>query len=332
MPRYVLHIGPQKTGTTYLQSAFAEFNLQLKVRGIEYPHYWGGAGGQYPLVERIRSRVDDKLHTEFADLNASDAEIVLLSSENFGTLDDDALRALRDLMNGAPIIVVFYCRRVSEVVRSAWQEVIKHGECMAFPDYVARYVLNPTISPIVNSCLMIDRFAAIFGSESIRLVSYNHVMESGSDLFTHFCELFLGWPEAPLPGRRIVNQSLGMQDTEILRVLNSVEWRRPAGQRTKLYSRYMAAQTTLQLELVRDMIRRSVTALEIQEGGIALRSIHDDILARYGTCLQPPCPGGRLFVTQDVMVPYSSSHYLMQPGVIRMLRLAHAKLVAMDDP
>jgi hypothetical protein len=179
---------------------------------------------------------------------------------------------------------------------------------------------------------MIDRFAAIFGAENIRLVSYNHVMDGRIDLFTHFCELFLDWPDAPLPGQRIVNQSLGMQDTEILRVLNSVEWRRPAGQRTKLYNRYVAAKTTLQLEPVQDMIRKSVTALEIQEDGLALRSIHDDILARYGSSLQPPCPGGRLFVTQDVMVPYFNSHYLTEPGVIRTLRLAHVKLAAMDEP
>jgi hypothetical protein len=150
MPRYVLHVGPQKTGTTYLQSAFAEFRFQLKARGIEYPRFWGAAGGQYPLVERIRAGIDLKLRAEFADLNASDADIVLLSSENFVTLDDDALRSLRRRMGGAPVTVVFYCRRVSEVVRSAWQEVIKHGECMTFPDYVARYLLNPTISTVVN--------------------------------------------------------------------------------------------------------------------------------------------------------------------------------------
>lgn len=332
MPRYILHVGPQKTGTTYLQSAFAEFRSQLKARGIEYPRLWGGAGGQYPLVERIRAGIDLKLRAEFAELNASDSDIVLMSSENFITLDDDALRSLRRRMGGAPVTVVFYCRRVSEVVRSAWQEVIKHGECMTFPDFVARYALNPLISSVVNYCFMIDRFAAIFGSENIRLVSYNHVMEADVDLFTHFCQFFLDWPDAPLPERRIVNQSLGMQDTEILRVLNSVEWRRPASERTKLHKRYVAAKATLQLDLVHDMIRKSVTALEIQENGLALRSIHDEILARYGAVLLPPCPGGRLFSTQDVMVPYFNSHYLMEPGVIRLLRLAHAKLAAMDDP
>ena len=59
MPRYILHVGPQKTGTTYLQSAFAEFRSQLKARGIEYPRLWGGAGGQYPLVERIRAGIGE---------------------------------------------------------------------------------------------------------------------------------------------------------------------------------------------------------------------------------------------------------------------------------
>ena len=332
MPRYVLHVGPQKTGTTYLQTAFTEFRPDLKRRGIEYPVTWGGAGGQYPLVERIRAGIDDTLRSEFAALNRSDADIVLLSSEIFVTLDDESLHRLRELMGGAPVVVAFYCRRWSEVVSSAWREVIKHGECMTFPDYVTKYVLNPTQSSVVNYCIMLDRYARIFGAENIRLISYNHVRSAGGDLFTHFCQSFLDWPDPALPRQRAVNESLGIQDTEILRALNAFEWRRRTGLRSRLYARYVAAKPTLMLASIFDVIRRSVTSLEMQEDGIALRSIHDDILARYGARLLPPCPGGRLFDTEDVMVPYINSHYLMEPGVIRTLRGVHERLLAMDEP
>src|SRR6185312_4862270 len=36
-PRYVIHIGPHKTGTTYLQHAFAKTQKELLAEGIYYP-------------------------------------------------------------------------------------------------------------------------------------------------------------------------------------------------------------------------------------------------------------------------------------------------------
>jgi len=109
MPRYVIHVGPHKTGTTFLQTAFTEFRAQLESRGIAYPPYWGGIHGQYPLVARLQKGGDDSLQDEFSNINDSDIKTVLLSSENFGTLSVDKLRLLSEFINGNSVNMVLYC-------------------------------------------------------------------------------------------------------------------------------------------------------------------------------------------------------------------------------
>ena len=73
MPRYLIHIGPHKTGKTYLQAAFHALRPQLLERGIWYPDQWQGDDklGQLRLVQRLRGSSSDGLTEEFAALNAS---------------------------------------------------------------------------------------------------------------------------------------------------------------------------------------------------------------------------------------------------------------------
>ncbi|MGE4045212.1 MAG: hypothetical protein AB7F35_10180, partial [Acetobacteraceae bacterium] len=295
MPRYVLHVGPHKTGSTYLQTAVTRLRLKLLERGIAYPESWGSIHGQYPLVERMRAGTDDKLRAEFAALNRSDLNVVLLSSEIFSTLPDERLQALHELMEGNPVTVVFYCRRWAEVLPSAWRESVKHREMLTFPEYLTRYVLNPDISPVVNHAIDLSRYARIFGPKSLRLVSYNHLASAGGDLFGHFCRTFLDWPDPPKVEVGRVNQSLSLVDSETLRALNAFSWNLPMPERPVLLYRYMGMKESLPLAPVFDLMRKSVHSALISEDSQTMRAIHQDILGRFGAGLVEPCPGRTLF-------------------------------------
>lgn len=109
MPRYVIHVGPHKTGTTYLQHAFTKLRSRFAARGIEYPGEWGGIHGHHQLANALGT--DASLRTAFDRLNRSGAETILLSSESFAYSTDADVEALHDLLAGEPAIVVFYCRR-----------------------------------------------------------------------------------------------------------------------------------------------------------------------------------------------------------------------------
>ena len=44
-PTFILHIGPHKTGTTYLQLSFKAQRSGMEARGILYPAKWDYAPG-----------------------------------------------------------------------------------------------------------------------------------------------------------------------------------------------------------------------------------------------------------------------------------------------
>src|SRR5438105_4170120 len=105
MPRYILHIGPHKTGTTYLQASFLRFRSELSDRGVCYPAEWqGGLGpGLYGLFRRLQQR-DIGLKGEFQSLNQSDNEAVLISAEDLSTLGVREIDYFAEVIGSWPAI------------------------------------------------------------------------------------------------------------------------------------------------------------------------------------------------------------------------------------
>ena len=112
MPRYVIHIGPHKTGTTYLQVLFRQLAPQLRQRGIFYPLEWVGdhSPGHVRLVQRLRAGQDEVLADEFDALHASAYEIVLISAEDLSILPRESVALLKSYLREQPVSILFYFR------------------------------------------------------------------------------------------------------------------------------------------------------------------------------------------------------------------------------
>jgi hypothetical protein len=329
VPRYLIHVGPHKTGTTYLQHAFTRLRPELAARGILYPLQWGsGEHGHHGLRAALAQPETDALPASFQQFNRSGADTILLSSEDFTYATDAEVRRLHALMAGQPATVVFYCRRWSELIPSCWRESVKHGSLSTLPEYVLACLGNPTNSPIVDFRHILDRFAAVFGQDSIRLVSYNSVLEAGEDLLTHFCRGFLSWPDPPPTDLGPVNVSLDMVDSEMIRTLNTLGWTQFREGFPLLHEKYLAAKADLPVRwIVEKSMQFVVNTLPIDDGAPALALLHDDIVKRYRTALMPPCPTGRLFEPNSASVTYIRPDYLLAEGVMDVARTMHATLL-----
>src|SRR5262245_583988 len=82
--RYIIHVGPPKTGTKYLQSSLTAMAPTLLRHSIFYPIKWWQSEewfGHHELSRSLRTCNDDKrLSTIFAEINEQNAQIVILSS------------------------------------------------------------------------------------------------------------------------------------------------------------------------------------------------------------------------------------------------------------
>jgi hypothetical protein len=334
VPRYLIHIGPHKTGTTYLQHAFTRLRPALAARGILYPHQWGnGEHGHHDLPPALAQPDDGSLPAAFAVFNRSGAHTVLLSSETFTYASDADVGRLHALLAGEPATVVFYARRWSELIPSCWRESVKHGSLVTLPEYVLACLADPTVSPIVNFCHVLDRYAAVFGAGSIRIVSYNGVLEAGEDLLTHFCRAFLSWPDPPATGLGRVNPSLDMVDSEIIRTLNTLEWTRARDARLLLHERYLAAKAGLPVRwMIEQSIQFVVNTLRIDDAASAMAELHRTIAGRYRSALVPPVAAAGLFEPGVADVKYVRPDYLLAEGVMEVMRDMQATLSADCKP
>ena len=89
MPKYVIHVGPSKTGSKYLQSMLFYSRETLLADGINYPDNWWTQPHQIthdPLLRILRDKRYTEVEEAFRQLNSSGCRIVVLSCEAFADL------------------------------------------------------------------------------------------------------------------------------------------------------------------------------------------------------------------------------------------------------
>jgi hypothetical protein len=221
MSRLVLHIGPHKTGSTYIQKFLSENSEQLEELGVHYPKL--GLGGQYghhELVEKIRSLDESALAQYLGGYLGAGTN--LLSSENFDRLKADDLARFRaallpQLTEPAQIQILFYHRNYADLLPSWWQEEIKHGGVFSFYEFMLPHLLRPFASNLVNPALVLDLYAQAFGKDSISVIDYDSARdELLVPLFS------LAGIEMDPGANEVVNSSMKVELVEVLRVLNSI--------------------------------------------------------------------------------------------------------------
>ncbi len=330
MPEFIIHIGPHKTGTTYLQLSLKAVRPMLAARGTLYPDFWDFAPrnpSQLPFVQHLRDGVTDALLPRFEYLKESGAARVLISAEDLSNLDAATLHVLRDLIGDDPVRIVFYVRRFSELIPSSWQEGIKQGQCYTLPEFLLLHLQAPNQSRLLNYDLKLTPFAQVFGADSICLVPYSELRDRGIDIFQHFCATFLEWADPPLsPDAAEANASRDHTDIELLRALNAIARRRGTEDGSRLRRALDAHRRKLNLVTVTQAIHRSSARIRLNDTWPILQGLHQRIYKTYGTRLVGPNQPGELFRPKPADLRYTNADYMTEPGVAEALVRAYEEL------
>lgn len=188
--RVFLHVGPHKTGSTYIQRNLVNNREALAELGLCYPRTGQEIlYGHHNLVKYLRGAKE----VEF-DLRSFRSEIgsgsdVVISSENFSALDKHGVERLRDILQDFEIVVIIFARARGPLLYSTWQEDVKHGYTISFPEFVSMRLARPYVSKEINKGLLIDLYAEVFGAEAIRLAVYDNIRQ---DLFQFFMARAVG--------------------------------------------------------------------------------------------------------------------------------------------
>ncbi|SFP92437.1 hypothetical protein K8Z49_26375 [Actinomadura madurae] len=151
--KIVLHIGLQKSGTTFLQHVLQAGGEALAEAGVLYPvppdwergkrtvanHEWpsyGLLGTEFPWVSRERAAEEAGSWKALLDEVNAWPGTVLLSAEALSVVRRPAVDRLMDALGAGDVEVVVTARSLGRSLPSLWQQHVRNGRSAGFAGYL----------------------------------------------------------------------------------------------------------------------------------------------------------------------------------------------------
>jgi hypothetical protein len=225
MRQLILHIGPHKTGSTYIQERLFDNSVALATLGIDYPNIGILESNHHDIAELALKENVPALQDLLAPLRHSSAETILLSSENFDRLNCGQVKLLlAALPPERQVRVIYFVRDRTDLLVSSWQESVKHGCLLSFHEFAGPHLSHPFSSSLLNHGLILGAFASHLGKETISVLNYEEALGEG-DIFATFGAA-CGLSKMTTVGRKyFTNNSFPLWEVEVIRALNAMAHR-----------------------------------------------------------------------------------------------------------
>ncbi len=332
-PTFIIHIGPYKTGSSYLQACLQENAERLESAAVHVPSRWNESPlnpSHTGLVQRLNTENKPELQGIIARWRSEGWKTVVISCEDLCRLGPVQVLMLSELTAGLPVSIVYYVRRWPDLLASEWQEYVKQGSTLPFIEVLVHNLCDPDGSRIINIDATLGAFARCFGKRSIRLVSYASVLAEGQDLFEHFARSFLGNPALPKAQGRIVNPSLAPPRAELLRIFNCLD--QEGGERhCHRLLRYLELQhCPAPMTRLLTHIGKFAKTLDLAYDLPAVRETLSRNWADYAGCVVGPAGAASFCQPATTRITFISPDYGLAPGFAAAARKLRQDLLALS--
>jgi hypothetical protein len=307
-----LHVGPPKTGTTYLQEVLWRNRDRLADHGLTYPgssrvdHFHAALDlrgidfGGYPnprtqgAWDRLAARA----------LAAKTRRVVISHELLAGAEQEQIARIVRDL-SGSEVHVVYCARDLARQLPALWQESLKNRHTRTYRRFLRRALPADDGAPtgpwrVQDAVGTLARWSTLVPSERIHVVTVPAPGMPRDVLWRRFCQALEISPEGIELDVARTNRSLGAVDAEMLRQLNG---RLPAELPWPAYERIVKARFT----------RRADTGVSADRLRVPLR-YRDAVLARAGRARADLGRAGyRIVGDLDELIPTEESFGRVPP-------------------
>lgn len=226
----LLHIGPQKTGSTALQSSMHGGRAELAAQGVCYPGTTmrpQAAGWALMDTAAIgRPKPSMKAWEDLvAEVRATTLPRTCVSNEDFGRADEATIARILDGLGTENTHLVFVARRLDKLLPSHWQERVKAKMTLSYDEFLHHVLDTPTIDWEArvtwephDVALVLDRWAKHLPREQITVIASD---EADRTLIPRTFESMLALAPGTLKTPTInTNTSLTFTQTEAVRRLN----------------------------------------------------------------------------------------------------------------
>ena len=334
-----LHVGPHKTGTSYIQSRLSQAHDELAQQGWIYPEEGmaadSGKHAQHHLAHNpsfylTGGEGGHALLTAARAAGKYENRNVVMSAEGFCKWTAEQVLALAGLLGQDGARIAYFVRDPFDVLYSYWAEEMKHGYTNSLPEKLAREFMDPFASRIINPLIDLDRLT---GEKRIALdiYLYDTLRASGQDVCDEMLARSIGItiPEAQFAQR--INESLPIELTEILRMLTIRHAREKthigSALRHAFFDKTTEAERLKMVTLLKQTGADARSTISFNRNSQLYQNLQSELVARYGESIRTSFARGEMFSLQPGELTYYRDALLLDRFSIRwMLDRVYSKI------
>jgi hypothetical protein len=341
-PRLVLHMGPHKTATTYLQHNFHHNRAQLLRHGWLYPVTGERVRTAHHDISDLRQTIvnqDSRLTNELRAIGEEARKRglnILLSSEGFSLWKPRHLQRLVDLLKTDGMQVVYAIRDPLSHFYAIWAQKVKNGSDESLPARHMRHFADPSRSHLLNPLVELNPVLRQPGTTAT-ILHYDEIVARKLDIFSVFLERALGITGVKPAELSARNQRFPIELTEFVRALTPLAGLEAGRTQFKIGAAFdyflTKAQKQAIIETVQTKAPEARLMLEVNRAASGLIPVEREVIRVAGHLLypQPPTPD-RLFTAEQASWVHYDAEALRQNPATRQLMDRALRRVGAKSP
>lgn len=323
---FVLHVGPHKTATTWLQRNFHHNAAALEKAGWLYPQTGERVAiAHHDLSDNQKEILDEKgrkvaQFRKILDRAAEKNLNILLSSEGFDKWRPNALARLREIIAPHELKIVYTLRDPISLVYSIWAQKVKTGGPKSFPEHYDEQIRKAGKSRSLDPLSDIDKFAAIENS-TLSVLLYDEIRRQNRDIFDVFCEDILGVGTLPHDDAGSANDREPLEMTEFMRAMLVRMGRWKGGERVnvgRVFKHMLLESTRQEIVAAVAAVPQARRVMTVSRDDEALIRMERKLLKKY-TPAMVPAPGSKLFLEGPANCDYYDETVLESDPKVKAL-------------
>lgn len=332
----IVHIGPRKTASTYLQANFYRNRRRLWKEGWLYPilsltvrnaHH--GVRAALPEIRSGKGPMVDALRMAGRRAAAKNASI-LLSSEGFPRWRPDDFLALGALMGQEDIRLVYVLRDPLARLPSLWSEDVKTGKTRSLAAFTKRQLEAPQASGALNCLVELGPF---LGEPrlNVSVLDFEQIRRDKGDIFSTFCSDILKVKGLAPVIATARNERQPPEIYDYLRILSKAGGA-DVGQRDILFwRRFLRSHDEADLTLIASTVARlgadSVSRFRFERDSAWMARIDEQARQALHDRIIPPTTRQPLFPGPDIeAVGYDVTRFERHPEIQALVAASKRKM------
>lgn len=333
----IIHVGPRKTASTYLQANFYRNRGSLWKKGWLYPvlslkvrnahHELGAAvaqirSGRGPMADAVR-----KAGRRAAARGAH----ILVSTESFYRWSPDDFLALGALFGQSDIRIAYLLRDPLALMPSLWAETVKSGALRSLSAYADRQIAAPEASVALN-CLVELGPILTEPRLAVMALDFEQIRRDKDDVFSAFCLRILGLNGLAPAADTARNERQPQEIYDYLRILSKAGGAGAGPRDIPYWRRFLRSHDMVELGLIADTVARlgagSRDILRFERSAPWFVGLDQSVRDALADRIVPPTARRPLFSGLDVeAVSYDIAGFEKHPEIIALVEASKQKMM-----